>query len=544
MNPPSISAGQATVLGHPKGLFVLFFTEMWERFSYYGMRALLIFYLTKHFLFTDGEASLIYGAYTALVYLMPVLGGILADRYLGARKAVTFGAVLLVLGHIGMAIEGDPAQMAGGMVDRGDSRLFIFFVSLGLISAGVGFLKANISTMVGSLYEGNDPRRDGGFTIFYMGINLGSLIAALLCGWLGETYGWSYGFGAAGIGMLFGLVVFLGGQRHLGNVGLPPHPAMLYEKVAGLTRENWVYAGGAGLALLSSLMLYADQIIGKLVGEFSMMGLVLLGFALLMALVVTVFAFTRCTPVERDRLLVLTILIFFSMVFWALFEQAGSSLNLFADRAMDRTFMGTEIRASMFQSLNPLFIIILAPVFSWGWVRLADRGLEPSTPAKFSIGIMLVGAGFLALVLGIELSGDADGLTALWWVVLLYLLHTLGELCLSPVGLSMVTRLSVPRIVGMMMGIWFLATAFANYIAGIIANLTGGNAHGSEIINMAAAKVTYMEVYGKVGWLALGIGVLVLLLSPLLRKGMHVDYDDKKDALHELEEELREADRF
>lgn len=516
---------------------------MWERFSYYGMRALLIFYLTKHFLFRDGEASLIYGAYTALVYLLPVLGGILADKYLGPRKAVTFGAALLVLGHLGMAFEGPPALMNGEAVVRSTFHMQMFFFSLALIATGVGFLKANISTMVGGLYKQGDARRDGGFTIFYMGINLGALISSLLCGWLGETYGWSYGFGAAGIGMLLGLATFIKGRRHLGYTGEPRDPQRLAEKVMGLSREYWVYLAGFGLVGLSFILLRMDQIVGAIWGDFTAVGVLLLAFSFGMIASVIFYALNKCDKVERDRLFVAAALIFFSIVFWALFEQAGSSLSLFADRALDRG----GIPASMFQALNPIFIILLGPVFGWVWVTLNKRGMEPSTPMKFSIALLLVGLGFLALVAGIKFSGEAStALVGAYWIVLLYMLHTMGELCLSPVGLSMITKLSPARIVGMMMGVWFLATSFANYIAGLIAGMTG-SVNGSSVFgDLTLAKASYVEVYSKVGFLACGIGVFVLLVSPLLRRGMHEDRKLilEREMTSELEQELETADRY
>jgi len=497
-------------LGHPKGLFVLFFTEMWERFSYYGMRGLLIFYLTQHFLFSDQKSYAIYGAYTALVYLAPVLGGALSDRYLGARKSVTLGAILLVLGHIGMAVEGLPATMAmiNGVetVVRDDFYLQIFYLSLALIITGVGFLKANISTIVGSLYEQDDPRRDSGFTIFYMGINLGSFVAALLCGYLGQTVGWWAGFGAAGVGMLFGLVVFLKWQGLLLGKAEPRNPAELKEKIfAGLSREVMIYIGAAGAVLVFWQLVQHQALVGQLLG----------GFGAIVLIIILAYSFLKCSKEERDRMFVVSFLIFMSVIFWALFEQAGSSLNLLADRSVDREVIGMTVQASQLQSLNALFIFMLAPFFAMLWVYLARKGWEPSTPMKFSLAIAQVGLGFLVLVYG---AGLADGgKIALIWIVLLYLLHTTGELCLSPVGLSMVTKLSVAKMVGFMMGVWFLASAAANYIAGTIAKMTS-SANG---VSSAEALSLKMDVYMNVGLLALGIALALAVLSPLLKKGMH-----------------------
>lgn len=501
----------SSFFGHPRGLMICFATELWERFSYYGMRALLIFYLTQHFLFSDEKAYLIYGAYTAMVYVMPVIGGILADRYLGARKAVTFGAILLVLGHCGMAIEGSPAVMGEYGVERESFYLQVFYLSLALIITGVGFLKANISTIVGALYRQDDPRRDSGFTIFYMGINIGAFVSSLVCGWLGQTYGWAYGFGLAGIGMLAGLFIFLRGQPLLEGRADPPDAGQLKQPLwLGLSREWLIYLGGvAGVLVVWQLVQYQ-----------ALVGNVLMGFGGLMLLVVLVYSFYRCEPVERDRMLVASFLIVFSVLFWALFEQAGSSLNLFADRSVDRSLFGWEVPASMFQSLNPFFIFTLAPLFALLWIQLARKGLEPSTPVKFALAILQVGLGFLVLVLGASLTPEGEK-PAIIWLILVYLFHTTGELCLSPVGLSMITKLSVARVVGMMMGVWFLAAAAANYIAGLIAGLTGANNADGETVDAATATVKVLEVYGNVGWLAVGVAVLLLLCSPFLKRGMH-----------------------
>ncbi|MDM3872674.1 peptide MFS transporter [Porticoccus sp. W117] len=504
------SSNSVVKTGHPKGLYVCFMTEMWERFSYYGMRALLIFYLTKHFLFGDNKAYAIYGAYTSMVYLMPVIGGIMADRYLGARKAVTFGAILLVLGHFGMAFEGPTAVQGADGVERHPLYLQIFYLSLALIITGVGFLKANISTIVGSLYEEDDPRRDGGFTIFYMGINLGSFIATLLCGWLGETYGWGYGFGLAGIGMVLGLIIFLRGQHTLDGHAEPPEPEQLKKSVfAGISVERLIYIGGFAAVLVIWQLVQHQQLVGQLLG----------GFGALMVLVILWFSFTKCDPVERDRMMVASGLIAFSVLFWALFEQAGSSLNIYTDRSVDRMLFGWEIKASQFQSLNALFIIALAPLFSALWIRLAAKGLEPSTPAKFGFGLFFVGLGFL--VLSYFGAPGESGKSAMVWVVMIYLLHTIGELCLSPVGLSMITKLSVARVVGMMMGTWFLASAGANFIASQIASLTSSDTSSGEAIDVAQATANTLAVYADVGWLAVGVAAFVFVITPLMRKGMH-----------------------
>ena len=493
-------------LGHPKGLFVCFATEMWERFSYYGMRALLILYLTKHWEFTDATSYLIYGAYTSLVYIMPVFGGMLADQILGSKKAVTYGAILLVFGHLGMTVE---------------SNEQIFYLSLALIVSGVGFLKPNISTMVGALYEEGDPRRDSGFTIFYMGINIGAFTATLLCGYLGEEIGWAYGFGAAGIGMLLGLFIFLWGQKYLEGLAEPPSNKYM-TKINGISYENWAYISGVVMVLVTWFLVQNSQLVGQLLGGF---GVIFIGAWLLYALL-------KCAPEERDRLIVVGILILFSLIFWALFEQAGSSLNILTDRGVDRTIFGWEVPASMFQSLNAGFIFTIAPLFALLWIALAKRNMEPSTPIKFSIGIVLVGLGFLALVYGMNSS---EGLqTGVIWIVLIYFLHTLGELCLSPVGLSSVTKLSPQRIVGFMMGMWFFASAAGNYVASLIAKGTAG-----DPVMLIAEKIYlqvmflpgdtftvnqkngFMDVYTDVGLIAIGCGIFLAIITPLLKKLMH-----------------------
>ena len=481
-------------LGHPKGLFVCFATEMWERFSYYGMRALLIFYLTQHWEFTDSASYLIYAAYTSLVYITPVFGGILADQILGSKKAVTYGAILLVLGHTGMAIE---------------SNVQIFYISLALIVAGVGFLKPNISTMVGSLYEEGDPRRDSGFTIFYMGINIGAFSASLLCGWLGQTYGWSYGFGAAGIGMLLGLIIFLWGQKYL--QGLAEPPSNKYMQISfGLSYEKWAYISGIAMVLVSWFLVQNQQVVQNLLSGF---GAIFIAAWLL-------YALFKCPPQERDRLIAVGVLILFSLIFWALFEQAGSSLNILTDRGVDRTVFGYEVPASMFQSLNAGFIFTIAPLFALLWISLAKRGIEPSTPIKFAMGLIFVGLGFLVLVFGMQSSSGIQ--TGLIWIVLIYLLHTIGELCLSPVGLSSVTKLSPQRIVGFMMGMWFFASAAGNFVAGKIAQATSSGDAGiaGEKFSIAQ-KIAFIDVYTSVGLMAVGCGVFLMIITPVLKRLMH-----------------------
>lgn len=502
--------------GHPRGLGVLFFTELWERFSFYGMRALLIFYLTKHFLFSDREAYAIYGAYTALVYIGPLVGGFIADRYLGARRAVALGAVLLALGHFTMALEGAPAVVLedpalGHLVVRDGAMLQVLYLALALIIGGEAFLKPNISTLVGRLYAPNDRRRDAGFTLFYLGINVGAFAATLACGYLGETYGWRYGFGLAGVGMLIGLVVFLRGMRDLSAVGEAPEPAFLRRPIFGpLSGAGALYATSVPLVAAAFGLIQFPHIVGG-------------SLALLCAAAgggLATYAIVRCAPEARDRLLVALVLMMFAVVFFALFEQAGSSLNLFTDRSVDRHVLGFEIKASQIQSTNPLLIILLAPLFVWLWTNLGARGREPSTPQKFALGLIQIGLGFATLVLGAHLAGD-DGRVALVWLLLSYLLQTTGELSLSPIGLSMVTKLSPTAIVGLAMGIWFLATAAAQFLAAAFASNASLEVAPDGTFNAATALARYADLFGTLALIALAAGFVLFALAPMLRRRMH-----------------------
>ncbi len=504
-----MSKREGEILGHPKGLFVLFFTEMWERFSFYGMKGLLIYYLVRYHLFTDTNGNLLVGSYAALVYAMPVLGGYLADKYLGFRKAVTFGAILLVLGHLGMAYEGHAAEIVDGVVKRDSAALQVFYFSLSLIVMGVGFLKANISSIVGELYEKQDPRKESGFTIFYMGINLGSLLATIVCVWLGEEYGWAYGFGSAGIGMLLGLLVFISGKKHFMGKGEPKNPAILKEKVAGIiSRENLIYL----LGFLGSFIVW------QMIQRHSVVGSLLLGSGVI-SLIYIGWEATKLDKVGRDRLIALTILILFSVVFWALFEQAYTSLSLFSERALDRNVFGMELKPGQVNLFNALFIVLFAPIFAWIWNKLSKVNANPNTVIKFSLSLIFAGLGFGALVIGGNVSGTEK--VAFIWIIFMYMLHTFGELCLSPVGLSSVTKLSPTKIVGFMMGVWFLATAGSEYIAALLANIASIDHSGDEAASLAVAKASYMNLFEFLLYTGLIAGAVLLLLSPLVKKLMH-----------------------
>jgi proton-dependent oligopeptide transporter, POT family len=476
----------------------LFFAEMWERFSFYGMRALLVLYLTKSFLFGDKAAYAIYGSYSALVYTTPVIGGLLADRLLGYRKAVVLGGVLMALGHFAMAVQ----------------NLQVFYFALALLICGNGFFKPNISSIVGRLYAADDPRRDSAFTIFYMGINLGALLSPLGCGYLGERFGWHWGFGLAGVGMLVGLFVFLRAQPLLEGVADPPDSVALKRPlVAGLSAQSCVYLGTLAALFVAWQLMQHDAVVGTL----------LIAFGLVVLVYLLVFLFRLEDKLERDRLAVALVLTLFSMVFWAFFEQAGTSLSLFADRNVERSVFGFAIRASQFQSVNPLFILLFAPVFSALWLYLGRRKKDPNTPLKFGLGIVQLALGFVALYVGAAAS-RATGIVPWFWLVLGYFFHSTGELCLSPIGLSMITKLSPKRITGMMMGVWFLSSAFAQYVASLIAQLTGVKDAGpiaKALPKPVDTVMVYGSVFGGIAWVALGVGVLLIVVSPLLARRMH-----------------------
>jgi len=700
---------QKELFGHPTGLYTLFFAEMWERFSYYGMRALLILYMIKGFMgYGDKDATAVYGAYTALVYMTPFFGGMIADKLLGARVTVVIGALLMAAGHLLMMFD----------------QQFWFFVALGFLIAGNGFFKPNISTMVGELYPPGSPKRDGGFTIFYIGINLGAAMAPLICGYVGETYGWHYGFGLATIGMLVGLAIFVAPtiitQLLILSTALASAYAMAFYNAGdsfsimsnvfvliallisgavavmalakgGLPKESGGIPDGDGfwgnltkvlvgtilvipifVILVSGLTIFGgveEQVtllpesvvkpleessspivkgLAELVKEASRpAGLVLILAGLGASFYLILEAF-RMTKVARERMFVIFILTFFSLVFWAFFEQSGSSVNNFTDRNIDRvtessvvtddlvgttqtfrliaenetnkdleffsqeflgqqngtnandallekairgvdgireadkqmapeklqktidevlgqdrmtmtaltylrefsknenatdqdktiqwTFVqdnvgklglgGTEVPASVFQSSNAIFIMIFGLVFTALWTFLGTKGLEPSTPVKFALGLLQLGLGFLCLYFGAQ-TADSDGMVSFLWLLLMYLLLTTGELCLSPVGLSMVTKLSPARLVSTVMGSWFLATAFSQFLAAIIAQFAAVDTGDGVVIPVPSKTVNiYGDVYQLVAYMAIGSAVFLLILSPLLKKWMHIDVID------------------
>ncbi|AXE63864.1 peptide ABC transporter [Hyphomonas sp. CACIAM 19H1] len=653
--PPS----EKSFLGHPRGLVICFLTEMWERFSYYGMRGLLLLYLTQHFLFSDERSNVIYGAYIALVYIMSIVGGVLSDKYLGQRKAVTFGAILLVLGHFGMAFEGSGSRetlitsagnfevQAEGRDNRrqlfvdyegetrrvvfdstqfatlGDERILpvddagvgdyqiqrrtrgfienicalvnlgcagpepetvlvlngerlhveetdegmmverlgqmvplversetdilvladattagqpdtsspvavfehgsystvvvqqslyvnILYISLALIIAGVGFLKPNISTIVGDLYPEGDPRRDGGFTLFYMGINLGSFLATWTCGILGIVYGWAWGFGAAGLGMLFGLIVFQWGQPWLDGKAEPPSPEKLREKVLGVvTIETACYTSALLIVAVSVALLMNAGIVNTLA--------MITGIGMFVALIG--YSIIRLKGAARTRMWAAVYFAIAQIPFWSLFEQAGSSLTLVTSRLVDTNIFGWNVPTPVFQSLNAGFIFLFAPLVAWLWVWLARRGWEPSTPVKFAIGVFGAGLGYLVLVGGMSSVGAA-ALTPVFFIFAIYWIHTMAELMLSPVGLSAMTKLAPASLVGLFMAAWFVYSGLGNAMSGVIAAAAGAETVGGQIIDVAGAKSNYIQVFSSIGYIGMVIGFLMLLMAPIVKRWM------------------------
>ncbi len=580
-------ADKKTWFGHPRELARLFTTEMWERFGYYGMRALLTLYLTKHFLFSDQQATGLYGGYTALVYLTPLVGGFIADQYLGSKRSIKFGAILMAIGYFTLAFGGSPAkpyaevdghryevvvdnfvdrptsdpnearflvengqklQIRGnedgsvsllnsgqeakrlpkGSIEFGGERdqmtLIIMLVALSLVSVGNGFIKPNISTIVGALYDQGDRRRDAGFTIFYMGINLGSIGGQLLCPFLADWFGWWAGLSLAGVGMLisYALIQFDGGR--LAGYGERPETAK--------NRDITIYicallAVPVFVFLFSNLMNATEAEAGSgfigYIASLPLMGKLLFGTFIVAVPGILAWSFAKGTKQEAQMMTAAMILIVFNVFFWTLFEQAGSSLTLFADRNTDRDVFGLfTMSAPQTQNFNPISIVVFAPLMSLLWLGLAKRGLEPSIPVKFSIALMGVGAGFLFLVLGTTFAGPENNWqVGLWWLAGLYLIHSLAELCISPVGLSMITKLSIARVVGLMMGVWFLSISVAQYVAGVVAQFASVETVGGQVTNLKVSLDTYTSTFTTIAWIAIGAGVVLFLLSWPLQKWMH-----------------------
>jgi proton-dependent oligopeptide transporter, POT family len=468
--------------GHPRGLTTLFFTEMWERFSYYGMRALLILYMTTAVAaggmgFDTKTAASIYGAYTGSVYLMSIPGGWIADNVLGTRRAVFVGGVIIALGHFSMAVP----------------TIYTFFAGLVLIVFGTGLLKPNVSAIVGDLYGPEDQRRDAGFSIFYMGINIGAFTAPLVCGYLGEKISWHLGFGAAGVGMTLGLIQYVLGRDRMAHVGNPPRQSAAETRgkaVKGLLFMAAISAA-VGLLFFGPAAIVANQM-------WIMLGALLLFFGWMF------FGFLK--PEEKKPVAVIVILFFFSVIFWACYEQAGSSFNLFARDFTNRFAFGREFPASWYQSVPAVAVVILAPVFAWLWLKLGDR--QPSSPIKFSLGLFFVGLGAAVLAVA-SLSVGGGSKVGPWWLVGVYVLQTVGEICLYPVGLSTTTKLSPPRVAGLMMGIYFLSISFGNFAAGKAAGYFEGGSQDA-----------LFSLFSKVAAVPIIAAVVLLALTPFIRRLM------------------------
>jgi POT family proton-dependent oligopeptide transporter len=597
---------------HPRGLLILFFAEMWERFSYYGMRGILVFYLTQHLLFDQAAASSQYGSYTSLVYLLPLVGGILADRFLGTRKAVAFGALLLVAGHLTMAYEGKPATQnlvyAGksyevrgeGRIDDRQAHIIVagkpyefgaadggglqikqlpadaglpavlpegefkmettqdkagvnaFYLAVSLIIMGVGFLKPNISAIVGQLYPLKDPRRDSGFTLYYYGVNLGAFWASVLCGLLGQTVGWWAGFGLAGIGMALGFVVFMLGKPLLEGKGEPPDPERLVAPVFGpFNRERLIYLGGILGVCVVWLLVPRNDLVGLALTASSVLS---------MAAIIWIIAFACKNWVERQRMMLAVVLILGAVVFFTLFEQAGTSLNLFASTNVNLattsqassflgvpvgtpeqlkaagvdlsgTWIDSTIGAAQTQSFNAGFILIFAPIFAALWAWLAARKLDLNPTMKFGLGLIQVGLGFMVVVWGAGMADDSFRLP-LMLLGLLYLLHTTGELFLSPVGLSEITRLSLPSVVSFMMAVWFLSSSIAQFVGGWIAGLAGTETVGGQVVDPQAALNASVHVFDLLGKGGIACGLVFIALSFVIRGWAHVDDGEEAPTVH------------
>lgn len=466
----------------PPALRILFFTEMWERFSFYGLRALLILFITSELLFDDKKAYGIYGTYGALVYAAPVIGGYIADRLLGYMRTIYIGGFIIAIGNFILATSHEMSLYAG----------------LACIIVGTGFFKSNITSLLGQYYKANDPRRDGAFTIFYMGINIGAFFSPLLCGTIGEKYGWHYGFGLAGLGMLFGVFTLWKGRHELAGAGDPPNPLKV-------NKVQLKVLGGVAVIL---------PLIALMMANFQYMEYFLPTFGVL-TLFYVLYLLIDCNPEERKCMLTFLLMLPFYLAFFASFEQAGGSLNLFAERNVDRVIFGWEVPATWFQSLNPLYIVVFAPFFSRIWTHLGRTGKDLMTPLKFVLGLLGVSLGFYVLAIGCGLS-TSNGVTSVLWISLAYLAHTLAELCISPIGLSMATKLSPKRFVGLMVGVLFLSISFANYLASLIAVFFSNNK-----ANLATDKVaslsTFQDIFDFLIYFPLVAALILLVISPFLR---------------------------
>lgn len=496
--------------GHPVALSTLFASEMWERFSYYGMRALLVLFLTSTFA-TGGfemaelDAFTIYGIFTGLVYVTPILGGILADKVLGQRKAIYIGGVTMAIGQFLLAFS---AWLHGVDADM-EIRQTLFYAGLGILILGNGFFKPNISTMVGELYDNNDPRKDGGFTIFYMGINIGAFLSPLIAGKLGEQVAWQYGFLAAGIGMLIGTIWFLIRSHTLGHIGMPPK--VKSERIR-LIIKDW-------LNILFYVLGIVGLIFGIIIGWGVIPSVVSTTIIYVIAIGGTLYLFTNIFrgtsgKTEWSRVGVILVLAVFNIFFWSGFEQAGTTFNIFARDNTQRIIGNWEIPATWFQSVNAIYIVLFAPIFSVLWVKLNKRKLNPNTPMKFAWGMTLLALGFVIMAIGYSksTSGDQVLLISPLWLCAVFLLHTFGELCLSPIGLSMVTKLSPPKLVSTMMGVWMGSFAAGNFVASQMKAIS---------LRLEDVLGTEIQVFWLIAIQSAIIAVILVILSPWLKRMMH-----------------------
>ena len=496
---------QKELFGHPVGLYVLFFTEMWERFSYYGMRALLVLYMTattiendpnSGFGWTNGEAIGLYGWYTMLVYLMSIPGGFIADRFIGQKRAVTIGAILLTAGHGVLAID----------------AIWAYYTGLGLVILGVGMLKPNISTMVGGLYKLNDIRRDKGFSIFYVGINLGSVLATILVGLAVKAYGWHAGFGLAGIGMLLGLVVYLYGQRYLVHVGNAPTIEEKADDISIGTLLSQLFKSPLQLGIVGLIIAYA------LYSGFSYEGADSWGFTALYVFLAFIAGMMMMIyknlngQVEKDRYVVLLLSLLMVIVFWGCFEQTGGLMNLYAESKTNRIFMGWEVPTAWFQGANSAFIIMFSVLIANIWAKRKIKGKNADSLFKMAVGVIIMGVGFVYMVFA-SMEYESNGSSAMYWLILAYLFHTIGELCLSPVSLSFFTKLAPARYMALMMGVYWAATGLGNKVAGVIGE--------------SASKAGELNVFGGLFIFAVLFGLLVILMIKPLRRLTHGAEDNE-----------------
>jgi len=481
---------------HPPGLRYLFFSEMWERFSFYGMRALLLFYITQEYSYTQDHAYGIYATYTALVYITPVFGGMIADRIIGEQKAIMAGGILIAFGHICLTFPGE----------------WLFFCGLSSIISGTGLYKANTSSLLGKLYKRGDHRLDAGFTLYYVGINIGAFLSPLVCGIVGELYGWHFGFGLAAIGMLIGLLYFFRGIEAFGKQGLPPEDSIYSKPVLlGLNWEKFIYI----LAFLSipmvALIIKNHQSLDYILTG---VGLSLIGFM--------IFLLGTYKGLVRQNIFTFFVLVFFLGGFTALFEQAGSSMNFFTLNQVDRHFLSWEIPATSFQGIGPFILIICAPLVAKVWLNLGVKNKDPHTPFKFFVALLLAAIGLIILSISTNYAAS-NGLVSLWWIVAVIFIHTLGDIIMAPVALSMVGKLAPPKLSGTFMGIFFISISYGYYVAGALAKLSSID---TNITETTANLSIYSSAFSSIAYIGFGLASLLLFVIPLLNRSFRQESHD------------------